>query len=345
MLARLLLFLATGCSALFSQEFLPTHRDNSVWTLTDWSIVERAQDQAFFVMREDLPTIPKVSRGGAVYQFDGQHIFIVETHNNVLRVIYGFPEMTLNGPQWFLRPYITLKGDYRYLGASDLHLILEHRVRPENKTKGKYLIESFDLTTEKSRTLLEEEFSPGLEAVGAVKDQIHTLFLSDGRILEVDPTFNSAKEVATRFWQSLSDKWVDFVKRFDGQNLPQPPIFQGKPFFTHDGDICIPMTIRETNVWTPDMGEALWSAASSEERERAIKQGLWPMKPEGYIGSDYIFTVLRYCPETRKTSILPGGYYEWLVERTPYVKQTHLKQALLAPLSFSEALGVYDRSF
>jgi hypothetical protein len=342
---KLSLFFVLICNitTLFAQEFLPTLGYKSEWTLHDFSVVERARERASFRLNQDFPPIPKVSRGRASYQFDGQYLYMVETHPTVLRAIYGFSMMTPTGPQWFLRPPISLQGEFRFLGASDLHLVLQKKIRPDKSSKGKFLIQSFNLATESVITLLEEDFQPTLEGTGIVKEQVHTLFLTDGRILEVDPTFNNLKEVATRFWQDCSKRWVDHIESVEqNKRVPQPLVFQGRPFFTHDGDICIPITVRETNIWTRAMGDAMWADLSPEHRERAIKQGLWPMKSDEYIGSDYAFAVLRYRSETRKTTILPGEHYEWLVGRSPYVKQAYLKQALPTSLAFTDSLGVYE---
>ncbi len=341
MVRTLSLFLYIA-SCLVSQDFHSTYRADRECAVQEFSVVEWNPKNRVFSRREDLPTIPKAFRGRVNYQFDGQHLYMVETPGNTMRILYGFSMVTPGGPQWFMRPPVDLKGDLKFLGASNLHAIVQQRLRPEGTKPGKYLIQRLDLTTEKLDTLLEEDFRIDLQAIGAVKDHAHVLFLTDGRILEVDETFGGLKVVASRFWQGQSDKWVDFVERQDGQKLPQPPVFPGNPFFSRDGDICVPMLIRETNVWTRPMLEAVWAESPAEDRERAIKQGLWPPKSEEFFGSDYVLAMLRYHPETHKTTVIPVEDYESLIERTPYVKQARLAKALPNPLFLQEMGGVAE---
>jgi len=337
---RVIFLLLAPC--LFSQDFHSTYRVDRDVTLHDFSIVEWNPKKLAFSSREDLPSIPKESRGRATYQFDGQYIYMVETPGTVMRMLYGFSLATPMGPQWFMHPHVSLKGNLRFLGADNLHVVMERTTRPEGKKPGRYQIQTLDLTAEKTDTLLDEEFQPALTAVSIVKDHAHILFLSDGRILEVDSQFGTLKEVASRFWQDRSDKFTDFVVMPDGKKIAQPAVFQGNPFFTRDGDVCIPMVIRETNVWTRGMMAASWADSNPEEQKRIIDQGYWPPKTDEYIGSDYVFVVFRYHPETHKTTILPADHYERLVERTRYVKQARLAKSLPNPLFFDDKEGVVE---
>lgn len=297
------------------------------WIVSDDVVYERINKREVFKRAKDIPVVVIGPTAGQVKKyFDGDYLYVAEeVRSKALRIRYADKIDTPQGSRWFWHPSLVMKGNQRFLAVDHRQVMIEERDIIDEAGNRMIQLLSLDLVGENKRVILSLKDPDRVLSMEAVaKDGDFIVFTNAGTIYHLKHGDSSLKELETDVFHKISNDYIDFETNTKGQKIPQPPQFLSSPFFSTTGDIFVPMNIRERNRWSEKAVQAAFDQLTVEEKNRLIEAGKWPLKTDGYDGSDYAFALIGYTCETRKLIRVPSGEVGNLVKVEPNTGQYRL---------------------
>ena len=262
--------------------------------------------------------------------WDGENLYQWEGVKDWgIRIHFAFKGETPSGPQWFWRPPVELKGSFQVLATDSMTALVAEHGTGDEKDGLQFRIHHVNLVDGEKRTLFTKKDPDRLLfAEATVKDHDFIVFLNNGTIFNLPMGASQLRTVREGFWSDLSDRYIQTIKRkTTNEEIPQPPHFVGSPFFGKSGEIYVPMTVRETNVWSEEGIQRMFDSMTKEQQSKLIANGTWPLKDgEARKGSDEVFVLLSYNPDEKKLSKVPETRLGKMVKQNPDNGQWKLAQ-------------------
>lgn len=279
------------------------------WIVSNDIVYDRSGKQEIFRPSKDMPAAAiSLTAGHVKKSFDGGYLYVAEeVGSKAMRIRYAEKIDTPHGPRWFWHPSLVMKGNLRFLAADHRQVLIEERDVIDDAGIRTIQVISLDLIGENKQILLSlKDSDRTLDAEAVAKDGDFILFTNAGIIYQLKYGDASLKELEIDFLHKTSNNYIDFEMDANGHKISQPPLFLSSPFFSMTGDIFVPMNIRERNRWSEKAVQAAFDQLPAEDKNKRIEAGKWPLKADGYEGSDYAFALIGYSLETHKTIRIPS---------------------------------------
>ncbi len=296
------------------------------WVVVNESVFERGA-KAFY----PIPDLPRISTGadlGLVSRaFDGDYGYLTEqVGNKALRLRFGQKLATQEGPRWFWSMSQVLKGEFHFLAVNQKKALVERLDATDENGDRLFQILTVDLLGGESNLVISLKDPATVRQASAVASGGQfVVFVNDGSIHLVEAETRTSSVIETDFLHKASPKFVDSISDGNGKSRSQPPMFIGSPFFSKEGEIYVPMQLRERNRWSMTAMQALFDDLPIAEKSKAIEAGKWPPKQE-YEGSDTVFVLIRYDFDLRKVTAVQPERLGVLVRADKYTGQIMLVQ-------------------